>query len=68
MYLFVLKVYKFVLRGFVYVRGICLCQGYLFEGGVDFGEQLVVFCKVFDGVDLVLFSVVVLMFLELFGQ
>lgn len=68
MYLFVSKVYKFVSRGPVYVRGTCLCQGYLFEGGVDLGEQPVASCKAPDGVDPVPPSVVVLMLLELSGQ
>lgn len=63
MYLFVSKVYKFVSRG-----PACLCQGYLFEGGVDLGEQPVASCKAPDGVDPVPPSVVVLMLLELSGQ
>lgn len=46
----------------------CLCQGYLFEGGVDLGEQPVASCKAPDGVDPVPPSVVVLMLLELSGQ
>lgn len=50
------------------MRGTCLWQGYLFEGGVDLGEEPVAPCKAPDGVYPVPPSVVVLMLLELSGQ